>query len=887
MKWKDLNDEMRAHLEMDIQQNLERGMSLEDARRAALRAFGNLTLAQERTRAVWGWMWLETLWQDLRYGWRSLRRTPGFTAAAVLSLALGIGANTAIFSMLDAVLLRSLPVRDPERLAILEEVRGDQRRQMSFPLFRDVESRQEVLEGMVASGSLSLVRASAEGVGDLPAHQLRVRLVSNNYFALLGVEPLLGRTFTPDDEQGVVISFGFWERQFGRDPVVLGRTITLDRTPFTIVAVAPSRFLGDMAGMAADLWVPAGAAGRLNRRILLESYTMSWAHAIGRLKPEMDRRQAEAALTAAYRQALSTELASGRGSRIHRPPRIEECRIELVDGSRGLAGLRRWLERPLRVLMGVVGIVLLIACSNVANLLLARAASRRKEIGIRLAIGAGRARVVRQLLTESALLGLLGGAAGLFLAWLAIGEVASRSVDIVFVGAQGFPLPAAMGLDRRVLGFTLAISLAATLLFGLMPAWQATSANAKASPSNRWRRVLVASQVALSLVLLMGAGLLVRTLQNLRNFDAGLQKDHVLAVELRVDSRTIRREQLPEIVRAAEERLNGLPGVRSAALAEFGLFTRAGTTAPVRVPASRVNPVGDGDVRQSWVTPRFFETLGMRIVRGRGFTAQDAAGSPRVVVLNETMARHYFGDASPLGKLLYFPKLDPQGRYVPFEEAMGPDQAWEIVGVVQDARYDGLRQTTPRMAFLPWFQGTPLLSSVAVRTSVEPASLVAAVRRALREAHPDLIVREIRTLEEQIDRTLGQERLIARLLGFFGLLALVLTGVGLYGVMSFAVARRTHEMGIRLALGAPPSRLLARVLRETCLLAAAGIAVGLLAALGASRAVEAFLFGVKPHDPATAAAAALGLLAVAALAGYLPARRAARVDPVVALRHEP
>jgi predicted permease len=381
--------------------------------------------------------------------------------------------------------------------------------------------------------------------------------------------------------------------------------------------------------------------------------------------------------------------------------------------------------------------------------------------------------------------------------------------------------------------------------------------------------------------------LLVRTLDNLRRFDAGLRRDHVLVVDLRVDNRGIKREELPGLVRAAEERLSGLPGVQSAALAEFGFFSGLATTAPVRVPESRVNPVRDGDIRQSFVTSCFFETLGMRLVAGRVFTGQDVQGAPRVAVINQTMARHYFGDRSPLGKRIYFPKLDAQGRYVPFEEEMGPDQAWEVVGVVQDAKYDSLRQTTPRMAFLPWWQGTPLLSAVALRTVAEPASLAPAVREALREVHPGLVVRNVRTLEEQIDRTLGQERLIARLLGLFTVLSLALACVGLYGVMSYAVARRTHEIGIRMALGAEPGALLREVLGKALRLAAAGIALGIPAALAAARLVESFLFGLKPHDPATLAFGAASMVLAAAVAGYLPARRAARVDPMVALRHEP
>jgi len=510
MNWNDLTDEMRAHLEMEVQENIARGMTPEEARYAALRAFGNVTLAQERTRAVWGWLWMETLWQDLRYGWRALRRNPGFTLAAVVSLALGIGANTAIFSALDAVVWRSLPVRDPQRLVIVEEVRGAQRRLLSYPIFRELAARQQELDGVLATGSLSVVRASVEGVGELAAHQLRVRMVSNDYFTVLGLTPILGRAFTPDDDEGVVISHPYWERQFGRDPSVIGRTITLDRTPFSIIGVGPRNYFGEMAGMSADLWTPVAAAERLDRRVLVESHTVSWAQIIGRLKAGVDRRHAESALTALYRQVLADEIASRKGGRIDQPPRIEDCRIELVDGSRGLMGLRRRLAEPLQILMGVVGLVRLIACSTVANLLLARSRARQKEIGIRLAIGAGRGRLVRQLLTESALLGAVGGAAGLILAWLAVDQVVSRAVEVVFTGVDGgIPLQIATEPDWRVRGFTASVSFLAILLFGLAPAWQATSPRVNVSRSPRLSRFLVATQVALSLVLLYSASLII------------------------------------------------------------------------------------------------------------------------------------------------------------------------------------------------------------------------------------------------------------------------------------------------------------------------------------------------------------------------------------------
>jgi predicted permease len=842
---------------------------------------------------------METFWQDLRFGLRMVGKSPSFTAVAVLSLALGIGANTAIFSLVDAVLLKSLPVKHPEQLVVVRPVDGNRGRDFNFPIFREIATRQDALSGIFASGSVDIVRASMEGSGEL---QLAGRLVSGNYFSILGVNAVRGRVFTEEDDQipGVggpqgpvaVISHGFWERQFARDVSIVGRTITLNDAAFTIVGVTPREFFGESAGVLPDIWLPIRMQPRLEPRSLLEVRTATWFRTMGRLKPGTDEQQATTALTFLYRQLLADEIASGKGSLIHQAHKLEEVRVELEPGSKGFAALRMRFSQPLRLLMAVVALVLLIACCNVANLLLARSASRQKEIGIRLALGSGRGRLIRQLLTESMVLAVMGGAAGLLLA------VWGSELLLGPASGAGSPIQLDLRPDWRVLAFTLAVSLLTGILFGLIPALLASAVDVNPAlkesagsqtgspPRQRFSRTLVISQVALSLVLLVGAALLIRSLQNLRAFDAGFERNNVLLLTVAADPAALKTPEIAALGTQVHQRLNALPGVRSASLSRSGLLSGSATTAPVRVPGSDVNPETDGDVRQNWVSTRYFETLGMKLLLGRDFGSEDTANSPRVAIINETMARHYFGQQSALGKLIYFPKLDALRRYIPFTAQLDSDQAVEIVGVVQDAKYDNLRQRTPRMTYLPWVQGQGRVSAIEVRTVGNPSAMTEEIRQALKEINSNLVLRSVRTLEDQVNRTLTEERLIAKLLSFFGALALLLACVGLYGLMSYAVVRRTREIGIRLALGGQRAAMLRMILRETMLLVGIGIALGVPGALATTRLVEKYLFGLRPTDPATIVMAALLMLAVATLAGYLPARRASRTDPTVALRNE-
>jgi predicted permease len=836
---------------------------------------------------------METLWQDVRYGLRMLAKSPGFTAAVVLTLALGIGANTAIFGLVNVVLLKELPVKDPEQLARVRVYHKESIRDLSYPIFRDLSRLQQVLSGMTASGEFTPKRVSLGGSSQLQEFgRIQGNLVSANYFSMLGVTPVMGRMFTPEDSHTAgegavtVISFGFWERQFGRDPSVLGRTITLNRTPFTIIGVAPRGFFGDQVGMIPDFWVPILMQPRLEGGDQLERHTSTWFRTIARLKLGISKSQADAELTVLFQQLMAEEIASGSGSLISQD-KPQDFRVELQVGSSGLNNLQSEFKRPLQLLMGIVGLVLLIACCNVANLLLARATARQKEIVVRLALGAGRVRLIRQLLTESVLLAVMGGTLGLLVAWW------SNGLLLTLV-----PLSVDLHPDLRILAFTLAVSLLSVILFGFAPALQATSANispalqassrhhSSGRPKQRFSRALVISQVALSLCLLIGAGLLVRSLQKLRGQDIGLERDNVLMLDVFADETAIKRTLFPDLQGQLLERLKAVPGVRSVSFSAYRLFSGSFSTAPVRVPGSNINPEKDDKVRENWVSSEYFRTLGMRLLLGRTFTDQDARIEPKVAVINERMARHYFGQESPIGKTVYFPKVDARGRYIPFRSQLDRSLGLEVVGVVQDAKYDDLREATPSMAYLPISPVEGLPSSIEVRTVGQASGVALQVRQILNQVNPNIILRSIETLEGQIDETLLQERLFTKVLGFFGLLALGLACVGLYGIMSYAVVCRTNEIGVRLALGSEPSDVLRMVLRETMLLVLVGIAIGVPVALAATRLLSSLLFGLTPGDPATILLGMLVMATVALFAGYLPARKASRVDPMVALRYE-
>ena len=831
---------------------------------------------------------LENIWRDIRYAARSLRQTPAFTAAALLTLAVGIGANTAVYSVLDAALLKPLPVRDPWQLAEVTPFRGTRPAALSYPVFRDLAAQQEVLSDIGVSGSADLESVRIEGASE-ELDQVDAAFVSANYFKMLGVGAALGRVFAPLDGESAgaavaVIGDGFWERQFARDPTVVGRTIFLNRTPFTIVGVAPRGFFGDRIGTVRDVWLPILTQPRLASRNLLKVRTASWFRAIGRLAEGVTEQQANAALTATFQRLIAAEMSSRAGTLLDRG-QPADYRMAIAPGlNRG----RSTFERPLMLLMGGVGLVLLVACGNVANLLLARGASRAREIGIRLAIGSSRRRLLQQLLIESLLLASGGGALGLLLAYWTRDAVAAQLPDWEFV----FPL------DMRVLAFALTLATVTALIFGVVPALKATSPRVGPSlqkgritpnyPHTRQRlaRSLVVTQIALSLSVLIAAGLLVRTIRNLQQADVGVGRAGVLAVTLRADEGAIAAQEFPALRVALSERLEKIRGVESVAFSAYGLFQGAAQTAPVRVPGSRVETSPDREVRQNYVSPDYFQTLGMSIRHGRTFTDQEAARNAPVALINESMARHYFGEANPLGGRIYFPRIDERGRYIPFNDSLTSAHAFEVVGVVRDAKYDDLREPTPQMAFLPMPGTDGATGLMYLRMSSPSNDFADTLQRAVRAENPNLSVRQTATLEDHIDATLAEEHTLTRLLSLFGAIALLLTCVGLYGVTAYTVGRRTREIGIRMAAGARPPDVVYMVFRETVLLAVIGIVVGIPGALISMRVLTGVLYGLTPQDPGTFAAVAGLMLVVLLFAASTPARRAARIDPAIALRSE-
>jgi predicted permease len=888
----ELTEEIDAYLELLIEQKINEGLDPAEARRAALIELGGKEQVKEKVWEVSAGHQIETLWRDLRYGLLMLGRNPAFTAAAVLSLALGIGANTAIFSLMDAVLFKMLPVKNPEQLFFLERsgVRRDLKdgSDLSYAFIEQLRARREALAGVCAIEPGGQVNVVANGHAEVAQAQL----VSGGFFATLGVNALLGRTIIEEDDKipgghlVAVISYNYWQRRFVRDPAIVGKSVAMNGHPFTIIGVTPPDFFGVTVGESPDLWTPAMMTAQLYLGDSIEQYfNHSLEFVLARLKPEVTEQQARAVLTGVLQQTL----AASSGSQLS-PEEQRELRrksVALIPASRGVSSLREQFSEPLRLLMAVVGLILLIACANVANLLLARATARKKEIAVRLALGAGRFRLIRQLLTESMLLAFIGGALGLLFAlW-------GSDFLLALVGSGRNPVFLKLTLDLRVLGFTAVASLLSGALFGLAPAWRATRVDLNPALKDGARgsdagsrlglsKTLVVVQVALSLLLLIGAGLFARSLGKLKSLDAGLNRENVLLVSTNPMMIGYQEgRQIADLYQRMLERIKAIPGVRYASLSPQALLSTSGTNTSVVVQgrAERMDDNtgsldGEGVPWLCEVGPEYFETVGMTILRGRGLTAQDDENAPRVAVINETFARYYFGEENPIGRR-FGTDPDTSGQI-------------EIVGVVKDAKYVSLREPALRTYYVPYFQYSDRwrATTFQIRTAADPTGVIAAVRQAVREVDANLPLFKIKTLAKQVDESLAQERLIGAVSSFFGLLALLLAAIGLYGIMAYAVSRRTHEIGVRMALGAHRGAVLRMVLRQGMKLVLIGAGLGLAASLTVTRVIASQLFDVTPTDPVTFIGAPILLLIVALAACFAPARRATKVDPLVALRCE-
>jgi len=829
---------------------------------------------------------------DVRYALRQMRKSPGFTLVAVLTLALGIGANTGIFTLVNAVLLKSLPVPDPEQLFLVRmSDRLAENTRFSYPQFRDMRA---ALPQAASVAAMTWPSDFYANFGNRQPEMVRGQLVSGNYFQTIETYPALGRLLTVDDDRTVggspvaVISYGCWQRRFGQDRNLIGRKIIVNGMPLEIVGVAAPGFFGAKAGTAPEFWLPTMMQSAVHYaqhysqteaaefdKPWIAQQDISWLQLIVRVKSPQALPQADAALNQLFRQDFERAVLKLTDPQERRA--FLRTRLELEPGGRGLPSLRRSFSQSLTVLMGTVGLVLLIACANLANLLLARAAVREREIAVRLSLGATRARLVRQLLTECVLMSGFGAVLGVGVAYWC------SAVLPKWASSGATPISLNLAPDARVLFFSTAVALLTGFLFGLAPAVQGTrveparalkaSARGFAGSGRGWslKQTLVASQVALSLVLLVGAGLFLRTLRNFSELDPGFDRDHILTVWLDTHMAGYKQEQLSALYERLIERVEAIPGVRSASLASCGLAIGCGDSSDIYLPGIP-HTNGETDAQERRVSHHFFDTVGIPLVEGRDFATTDNEKTLAVTIVNQTFVREFLKDKNPIG------------QYFGYDTAN--DHRFQIVGVVKDARVNDIRESAPPMIYHSIAQDAIDVESLDVRTFADPSRLISQVRQAVRSVDPNLPIGGIATLAEQVSSNLAQQRLIARLTMIFGVLALGLACLGLYGVMSYTVARRTSELGIRLALGSTRWSALWVVLRESFIVIGAGILVGACLSLAGTRLVSSMLFGLSPHDPLTLAAAAMLLLLVSVASGLLPAWRAAQVDPMAALRHE-
>jgi len=897
----ELDEEVQAHLRMAAQERMEQGETAEQARTSSLREFGNITLVKEVTREMWGWGFWETLFQDVRYSLRQLKRNPGFTAVVVITLALGIGVNTAIFSLVDQLLLWSIPARDPSRLVKLEGMYSD-----AYPFYCEFRDRNQIFSSVFASSHNLTVGTRPEGA--LAVEVGHVQYVSGSYFQTLGIGSAAGRVIAPSDDLApggapvALLSYGYWRRRFAGDLKVIGRKLAVNGYPLEIVGIAEKGFGGLFNGEEADAFIPLTMYPVTTPSVarVWNTSHMYWLVTMARLKPGISIQQAQAGMQVLWAQVVEAvnDAAVKAGGK---PRKYQEDKIRLVPGARATSFRREEMVDPLAALALGTGLVLLIACANVANLLLSRATGRRKEIAVRLAVGATRGRLIRQLLTESLVLAAAGGILELALAYFGVSALAkARVID--------------PGLHFRpslvVLAFSVGITALTGILFGLVPAFRATrmtlaeSVNEGGSATQggsrlRLAKALIACQVALSLALLIGASLFIRTLRNLQNVNLGFQREKIAIFDIDPTNLGYRGQRLRTFYDRLLERARGVPGVGSAtlsAMTPMGNYARAMSfSAEGYQPKSGEQPVALANS----VTSGYFTTLGIPLLLGRDFRPEDEpavtpgdsliaaigrssggtneapANASRVCIVDESLARFVFGGANPLG------------RHLSYEDRYTAEKALEIVGVVKDAHYSSIRESDQRgMIYEPSWSSGAEVRWLVVRFGGSEAPVISGIRRELRDMDPNVPVLRVQMMEEYINSHLERERLVAFLSGFFGILALGLASVGLYGVLAYAVTQRTREVGIRLALGAQRSDVIRMIVRESLVPVLIGMAIGLVGALALTRLVASLLYGVAPSDPASIILAVAAMLAVALLAAAIPARRAGHVEPMAALRYE-
>ena len=885
---RELDRELAFHVDRLTDDLVAQGLPPAEARRQALLRFGGVESIKEDARDARGTRWVENLARDVRHAFRSMGRAKGFTIAVVASLALGVGANTGVFAVIEALMLRALPISRPEEVFFLARTGYDEPNlRFSHPAIEDLRGAlpEVPLAGMSSTARMqvSLGSSTEFAIG---------QLVTGNWFQTLGVTAQLGRTLSagrdvpPSVDPETVLSDQYWRRQFGADPSVIGRVLRLNGVAVTVVGIAPPRFNGASVGERVDLWLPIGlqpelrymSNASLNNAEIRKPWTpqdgAEWLTVVARLAGST-ARTAGARLDQAYRR--HRDAALGKVEDPNRRTYLMREHVQLVPGARGLSYLRETMSAPLFVLMATVALLLLVACANLASLLLSRGAARASELAVRSSLGASRGRLVAQLLTESTVLALIGGVLGIAIArW-------SSTALLRLASPTEIPIPLDVAVDWRYLAFALGLSLTTAALVGLLPALR-LSRHALAHDLTGIRRVagvdrvgfipvgkaLVATQVALALSLLVGAGLFVRTFDNLLAVDGGFERGRVLVARFDPRLAGFAENQLPALYAGLLERARLIPGARTASLAVEGVVSGSAHTSSIVVEGRATRPDEDSSVREEYVGPDFFATLGVRLSSGRAFTDADNANGAKVAVVNEAFARHFLGDRPALGRRI----------------GTGPPDV-EVVGVVRDVRVDGPRESAPPMVYYPLSQRPGEYARyLYVRIDHDGASARADLRRAVAAAAPGLAVREVTSLAELNQRTVSNERVVSNLTAIFGLLALAVACLGLYGTVSYSVSRRTNEIGIRLALGASARAVGSMVMRETLGLAIIGLVIGVGMVMAGVGVVGALLYGLTPRDPATIAAAAGIITLVAVLAGAIPARRAARIDPISALRLE-